>query len=69
MTAAKAIRKLVMAHTHGDSQQFGATLGEFISEERRKRHHQLADDLERIFSNGAAESKVETLTVFRPIGR
>lgn len=68
MTAGNAIRKLVMAHAHGDAQQFRATLGEYIEEERRKRHHQLADDLERIFSSGAPASKVETLTVFRPSG-
>jgi len=68
MTAGNAIRKLVMAHAHGDAQQFRAALGEYIKEERRKRHHQLADDLERIFSNGAPSSKVETLTLFRPSG-
>jgi SpoVK/Ycf46/Vps4 family AAA+-type ATPase len=68
MTAGSAIRKLVMAHAHGDAQQFRAALGEYIQEERRKRHHQLADDLERIFSNGVAPPKVETLTVFRPTG-
>jgi ATP-dependent Zn protease len=68
MTAGSAIRKLVTAHAQGDAQQFRATLGEYIKEERRKRHHQLADDLERIFSNGTAPPKVETLTVFRPSG-
>jgi SpoVK/Ycf46/Vps4 family AAA+-type ATPase len=68
MTAGSAIRKLVTAHTQGDAQQFRAALGEFIKEERRKRHHQLADDLERIFSNGTVPSKVETLTLFRPSG-
>ncbi|MFP5205890.1 MAG: AAA family ATPase [Acidobacteriota bacterium] len=57
-----------MAHAHGDAQQFRSTVHEYIREERRKRHHQLADDLERIFSNGAPQSKVETLTVFRPSG-
>lgn len=67
MTAGRAIRKLVMAHAHGDAQQFRAALTEYIQQERRKRHHQLADDLERIFGNGAPP-KVETLTVFRPPG-
>jgi SpoVK/Ycf46/Vps4 family AAA+-type ATPase len=68
MTAGKAIRKLVTAHAQGDAQQFRSTLGEYIKEVRRKRHHQLADDLERIFSNGTAPAKLETLTVFRPSG-
>lgn len=66
MTAANALRKLVMAHALGDVRQFSATLGEYIAEERRKRHHQLADDLERIFSNGTAAPKIETLTLLRP---
>jgi SpoVK/Ycf46/Vps4 family AAA+-type ATPase len=68
MTAANALRKLVMAHALGDVRQFSATLGEYIAEERRKRHHQLADDLERIFSNGTATPKIETLTLLRPSG-
>lgn len=68
MTAGSAIRKLVKAHAQGDAQEFQAALVEYIKEERRKRHHQLADDLERIFSNGIPPSKVETLTVFRPSG-
>jgi AAA+ superfamily predicted ATPase len=68
LTATNAIRKLVMAHAQGDARQFGVTLGEYIIEERRKRHHQLADDLERIFSNGAISPKAESLTVLRPSG-
>ncbi|HEU5235142.1 MAG TPA: hypothetical protein VFU50_19950, partial [Terriglobales bacterium] len=68
MTATNAIRKLVMAHAQGDARQFSATLGEYISEERRKRHHQLADDLERIFSNSTTAAKAETLTILRRSG-
>jgi ATP-dependent Zn protease len=68
VTAGSAIRKLVMAHAQGDAQQFRAVLDEYIEEERRKRHHQLADDLERISSNGSSSPKVETLTLFRPSG-
>jgi SpoVK/Ycf46/Vps4 family AAA+-type ATPase len=68
MTAANALRKLVMAHSVGDARQFKATLGEYIAEERRKRHHQLADDLERIYSNGIAGPRAETLTLLRPSG-
>jgi SpoVK/Ycf46/Vps4 family AAA+-type ATPase len=68
MTAGSAIRKLVTAHAKGDAQQFRATLGEYIKEERRKRHHQIADDLERISSSGDAPPKSETLTLFRPSG-
>jgi len=68
MTAGRAIRKLVTAHAQGDAQQFRAALTEYISEERSKRHHKLADDLERIFGNGTPSPKLETLTVFRPTG-
>jgi SpoVK/Ycf46/Vps4 family AAA+-type ATPase len=66
MTAGNAIRKLIMAHAKGDSESFKTAASEFINEERRKRHHVLADDLERILSNGATSPKVETLTFLRP---
>lgn len=69
MTAGNAIRKLVMAHARGDAQQFRSAASAYISEERRKKHHVLADDLERILSNGTTTSpKVETLTLLRPAG-
>lgn len=68
MTAGNAVRKLVMAHAKGDDQLFQTTATDFIVEERRKKHHILADDLERILSNGTAPSKVETLTVLRQSG-
>ena len=68
MTAGNAVRKLVMAHAKGDGQLFQTAATDFISEERRKKHHILADDLERILSNGTAPSKVEMLTVLRPSG-
>lgn len=68
MTAGNAIRKLVMAHAKGDGQLFRSAAGDFITEERKKKHHGLADDLERILSNGTPSAKAETLTVLRPSG-
>jgi SpoVK/Ycf46/Vps4 family AAA+-type ATPase len=65
MTAGNAIRKLIMAHTKGDTESFKTAASEFISEERRKKHHALADDLERVLSSGSPQSKVETLTFLR----
>lgn len=65
MTPGNAIRKLVMAHAKGDGQSFRSAAGAFISEERKKKHHALADDLERILSNGSQSPKVETLTFLR----
>jgi len=65
MTAGSAIRKLIIAHTKGDGDSFKSAATEFISQERRKKHHVLADDLERVLSNGTTSSKVETLTFLR----
>lgn len=68
MTAGKAIRRLIMAHTNGDGESFKNIAVEFIHEERRKQHHVFADDLERILSNGKTSPKLETLSLLRPFG-
>jgi SpoVK/Ycf46/Vps4 family AAA+-type ATPase len=68
ITTGDAIRKLLLAHAKGDGQSFKDAAAQIISEERRKKHHTLADDLERILGNGMAQSRVETLTFLRPFG-
>jgi len=65
ITTGDAIRKLVMAHAKGDGQAFKEIASEVISEERRKKHHLLADDLERILGN-VTPSKIEKLSFLRP---
>ena len=50
-TAAESIRKLVTAHFKGDESAFRKAAEEYVEEERRKNHHVLANDLERILPN------------------
>ena len=66
MTTGDAIRKLMMAHAKGDEESFKEAASEVISEERRKKHRVLADDLERILGNGITQPKLETLTFLQP---
>ena len=66
MTTGDAIRKLIMAHAKGDGDSFKEAASEVINEERRKKHHVLADDLERILGNATNQPKLETLTFLRP---
>jgi SpoVK/Ycf46/Vps4 family AAA+-type ATPase len=65
VTAGNAIRKLIMAHAKGDKESFKSAATDFITEQRRKKHHLLADDLERVLSNGNSLPKLETLTFLR----
>ncbi len=51
-TTGELIRKMILAHSEGDDDAFRMAVGEFVAEERRKNHHILAKDLERILANG-----------------
>ncbi len=55
MTTGDAIRKLIMAHAKGDGSSFKEAASEVISEERRKKHHVLAD-----YSDGSGECEQST---------
>jgi SpoVK/Ycf46/Vps4 family AAA+-type ATPase len=62
-TAGEMVRKLILAHANGDAAAFEAAAEEYIAEERRKNHHVLAKDLERVLyktngtrSNGVSHS-------------
>lgn len=50
-TTGELIRKLILAHAKGDSAAFQIVAEEYIAEERRKNHHVLAKDLERVLYN------------------
>ena len=50
-TTSESIRKLLLAHFEGDAEAFGTAAREFIAEERRKNHHLVARDLDRIISS------------------
>ncbi len=62
-TTGESIRKLLLAYSRADDQAFREAAAEFIAEERRKNHHILANDLERILNgpNGAAPKRIEVL--------
>ena len=50
-TTSESIRKLLLAHFEGDAEAFRTAAREYIAEERRKSHHLVARDLERILSS------------------
>ena len=58
-TTSESMRKLLLAHFEGDGEAFRAAAREYIDEERRKSHHLVARDLDRILSsyNGLAVLK------------
>lgn len=55
-TTGELIRKMIYSHVKGDSTGFRSTAKEFVEEERRKNHHILARDIERLLQNGAPSS-------------
>ncbi len=59
------LRKLFLAHTQGDDSAFRLAAQELIEEERRRKHHVVAKDLERILGigNGSPKTRAETLTL------
>jgi len=48
MASGKLLRQLINAGVHGDSDEFRAASEAVIKEERQKKHHLLANDLERL---------------------
>jgi SpoVK/Ycf46/Vps4 family AAA+-type ATPase len=50
-TTSESFRKLLLAHFEGDAEAFRAAAREYITEERRKNHHLVARDLDRILSS------------------
>jgi SpoVK/Ycf46/Vps4 family AAA+-type ATPase len=62
VTKGESLRKLLLAHFQGDAAAFRSAAEECIQEERRKNHHLLARDLDRILSanNGSQVAKDDT---------
>lgn len=48
MASSKLLRKMIQFGTSGDKDSFKQVAEEIINEERAKKHHLLANDLERI---------------------
>ncbi len=65
ITSAEAMRMLIVAHFKGDESAFRKAAEEYIEGERRKNHHVLANDLERVLSNtnGSHKSRTEVLSL------
>ncbi len=55
-TTGELIRKMIHSQVKGDSAGFRSAAEEFVGEERRKNHHILARDIERLLQNGASSS-------------
>jgi SpoVK/Ycf46/Vps4 family AAA+-type ATPase len=51
MTTSESFRKLLLAHFEGDGEVFRSAAREYINEERRKNHHVVARDLERLLAS------------------
>jgi hypothetical protein len=66
MALAENVRKMVLAYKRGDVRSFQAAVKEVIHEERQKRHHTVADDLERILSNGTSPNRPNQLIPLFP---
>ncbi len=55
-TTGEIIRKMINSFMKGDTAGFHSAAEEFVEEERRKNHHILARDIERLLKNGTASS-------------
>lgn len=55
-TTGELIRKMIHSQMKGDPSGFRSAVEEFVKEERRKNHHILARDIERLLQNGVASS-------------
>jgi SpoVK/Ycf46/Vps4 family AAA+-type ATPase len=64
-TTGESIRKMIAAHFKGDDDAFRTAVEEYISEERRKNHHVVARDLERLIGNfsGSQTFTLDSLTL------
>jgi SpoVK/Ycf46/Vps4 family AAA+-type ATPase len=51
-SSSESVRKMLAAHVSGDEGAFREAAREYIEEERRKRHHVYARDLESLLSDG-----------------
>lgn len=58
-TTGQFVRKMIQAFVQNDFSKFRDEAAEFIAEERRKNHHVLAQDLERILANGLGNGKTK----------
>lgn len=55
------IRKMLLAQLADDSTAFRAAVVEFIAEERRKSHHVIARDLDRLLNGGGQVRRIQPL--------
>src|ERR1700691_4366051 len=58
MTTSESFRKLLLAHFEGDGEVFRSAAREYINEERRKNHHVVARDLDRLLASYSGLSVV-----------
>jgi len=57
-TTGELIRRMIRSHMMDDSAGFRSAAREYVDEERRKNHHILARDIERLLDNGASYSSL-----------
>lgn len=54
MTRADVLKKLILSYKRGDDRTFRETVAQIVDEERKKHHPVLANELEKILSNGSS---------------
>jgi len=57
MTQSRIMRRLIRSGTTGDATEFRRAAEDLIREERQKKHHLLANDLEQILVGGSSQTK------------
>lgn len=57
MTQSRTLRRLIRSGSAGDAGEFRRAAEDLIREERQKKHHLLANDLEQLLDQGAAPGK------------
>lgn len=57
MTQSRTLRRLIRSGTSGDPSEFRRAAEDLIREERQKKHHLLANDLEQLLDQGAVPQR------------
>lgn len=67
MTTGDLIRKMVMSHVTANDTAFHAAVQEYVDEERRKNHHVLAREIEKILWSKERAAPPESLNLLRKL--
>ncbi|MBZ0121771.1 MAG: ATP-binding protein [Sandaracinaceae bacterium] len=66
MTQSRTLRRLVRSGTSGDAGEFRRAAEDLIREERQKKHHLLANDLEQLLDQGTVSERKAPSRTYEP---